>query len=167
MKKIWILIILSFVLCGCSVQETFETVNDTVLQPQQVLAKQMILTLPEDAAVPAMESDMTGQLYLCDDYFITVQTALSGDLNATIKETTGFDRDMLSVIETTQGQIHRYECVWVAAGEEEQQVGRMAILDDGNYHYVVTVMADASKSGDLTDSWNQLLSSFSLADTAP
>ena len=167
MKKILILIMLSCVLCGCGVQETFETVSDTVLLPQQALAKQVVLTLPEDAAVPAMESDMAGQLYLCDDYFITVHTSVSGDLNATIKEVTGFDRDMLSVMETTQGQTRRYECVWVAAGEEEQQVGRMAILDDGNYHYVVTVMADASKSGNLTDSWNQLLSSFSLADTAP
>ncbi len=167
MKKIWIVILLALVLSGCGVQETFETVNDTLDQQSSALAKQVVLELPEDAAVPAMESDVSGRLYFCDGYFVTVQTVESGDLNSTIKETTGFDRNTLPIIETTQGDVRRYECVWTSAGETEEQIGRLAVLDDGSHHYVVAVMADASKAGELTGRWNQLFSSFTLADTAP
>ncbi len=158
---------LASMLSGCGVQETFETVNDTLMQPEQEPAKQVVLELPEDAAVPAMESDAAGSLYLCDGYFMTVQTVKSGDLNSTIKDATGFDRNVLPIIETTQGDVRRYECVWTAAGETGDQVGRLAVLDDGNYHYVVTVMADASKAGQLTGQWNQLFSALALTDTAP
>lgn len=167
MKKFWIVIMLACMLSGCGVQETFETVSDTLRQPELGSAKQIVLALPEDAAEPAMESDRAGKLYLCDGYFITVQTVESGDLNSTVKDVTGFERSALPIMETTQGNIHRYECVWTAAGETEDQVGRLTLLDDGNYHYVVTVMADASKIGQLTDEWNQLFSALSLTDTAP
>ena len=167
MKKFWIVIMLACMLSGCGAQETFETVNDTLRQPEQMPEKQVVLSLPEDAAVPAMESDTAGKLYLCDGYFVTVQTLESGDLQSTIRETTGFDRTALPIIETVQGDVHRYECVWTTTGETEDQIGRFALLDDGNYHYVVTVMADASKVGQLTDQWNQLFSTISLTDTAP
>ena len=63
---------------------------------------------------------------------------------------------------STQGQTRRYECVWVAAGEEEQQVGRMAILDDGNYHYCMTAMADEGDVLQLRDTWQALFDSFIL-----
>lgn len=158
---------LALVLSGCGVQETYETVKDTLMQPEQGLAKQVVLALPEDASVPAMQSDVSGSLYLCDGYFVTVQTLESGDLQSTIKDATGFDRNLLPIIETVQGDVYRYECVWTAAGETEEQIGRLAVLDDGSYHYVVTAMADASKAGQLTTKWNQLFSSLTLTDTAP
>ena len=41
-------------------------------------------------------------------------------------------------------------------------MGRAAVLDDGRYHYVLTVQADAARSGELTETWNQLFSGFSL-----
>ena len=167
MKKVWIVMVLVCMLSGCGVQETFETVNDTLYQPEQTLEKQVVLMFPEDTAAPAMESETAGKLYICDGYCVTVQTLESGDLQSTIKNTTGFDKDALSIIETSQKDVRRYECVWTTTGETEDQVGRFALLDDGNYHYVVTVMADASKAGQLTDQWNQLFSSFSLTDTAP
>jgi len=166
-KKFWIVIMLVCMLSGCGAQEAFETVNDTLMQPEQAAEKQVMLSLPEDAAAPAMESDTAGKLYLCDGYSVTVQTLESGDLQGTIKETTGFDRAALPIIETVQGEVRRYECVWTTTGETEDQIGRFALLDDGSYHYVVTVMADASKAGQLTNQWNQLFSSFSLTDTAP
>ncbi len=167
MKKFWILIPLVLLLTGCRAQETFETVNDVYAEPNEIPAQQVMLMLPEDAAVPAMESDTAGKLYLCDGYTVTVQTLEAGDLNRTLKETTGFSRENLAVMETGQEKLRRYECVWTAAGEGEDQVGRATILDDGNYHYVVTVMASASQAGDLSQTWNQLFSSFSLADTEP
>lgn len=167
MRKFWILIPLVLLLTGCRAQETFETVDDVYAEPEDIPVQQVVLELPEDAAVPAMESDSAGKLYLCDGYTVTVQTVEAGDLNRTLKETTGFSGDDLAVLETGQEELRRYECVWTAAGEAEDQVGRAMILDDGNYHYVVTVMAGASQAGDLNQTWNRIFSSFSLTDTAP
>lgn len=167
MKKIWLCFLAVLLLAGCKAQETFETVNDVYAQPQADEPQKVVLALPEDVAVPAMESDGAGKLYLCDGYTVTVQTMESGDLNRTLKDTTGFSRDVLDVIETTWGALQRYECVWTAAGEAGDQVGRAVILDDGDYHYAVSVMADAATAGELSSAWNEIFRSVSLTDTAP
>jgi VCBS repeat-containing protein len=60
---------------------------------------------------------------------------------------------------TKQAETDRYESVWSAVGEGEDQVGRLVILDDGNYHYAVTVMAPAETAGELTKTWQKLLNS--------
>lgn len=167
MKKFWILLLVVLLLSGCRAQETFETVDDVYAEPAEIPAQQVILELPEDAAVPALESDTSGKLYLCDGYAVTVQTLEAGNLNGTIKEVTGFSRDTLDIISTSRAGVHRYECVWTAVGETGDQVGRAVILDDGNYHYAVCVMGDAGIAGDMSKTWNSILTSFSLADTAP
>ena len=165
MKKFWILLPVILLLTGCKAQETFETMDDVYVQPADVPAQRVVLALPEEAAMPAMESDVSGKLYLCDGYTVTVQTLQAGDLNSTIKETTGFSRDALDVITTSKAGLSRYECVWTAAGETGDQVGRAVVLDDGNYHYVVCIMGDAAIAGDMNKTWNEILTSFSLADT--
>lgn len=165
MKKFWILLPLILLLTGCGVQETFETIDDVHAQPVDAPVQQITLTLPDDATIMVMESDVFGKLYMCDGYTVTVQTRQSGDLNATIKETTGFKQDALNVISTSKDGLNRHECVWTAVGETGDQVGRAVILDDGNYHYVVCIMADAAIAGDMSKTWQDILTSFSLSDT--
>lgn len=149
-------------LTGCGAQQTLETVSDVYAQPVSVEAQQMVLSLPADAQVPTMENGEAGTLYLCDGYTITVQTAQSGDLNKTLQEVTGFSRDELKLVESVKGDAKRYDCVWTAAGEEQTQVGRACVLDDGNYHYVVAVMAGESEAGELREVWQELFDSFRL-----
>lgn len=162
MRKLGILVLLAALLAGCGAQESFETVADEHLLPVSATVGEVSLALPEEAKVPAMKNTDGSELYLCDGYALTLQTLAAGNLGRTVAEATGFSKEDLQIIQTRQGAIKRYETVWTAAGESEPQVGRLCILDDGNYHYVLTAMAGASGAGDLQKVWNDIFSSFRL-----
>ena len=153
-------------LTGCTEKE-FETVADTAQLPPQPQQRQVVLQLPVEAASPVIQSEDSGALYLCDGYTMTVQTLEAGDLEQTFRQTTGFSKDALTVLEYRQGDQKRYECVWTCAGEGTDQIGKAAILSDGAYHYVLSVMADADAVAGLKDTWKALFESFKTvgADT--
>ena len=62
------------------------------------------------------------------------------------------------------GNVQCYECVWVSAGEGGDQIGKMRLLDDGDHHYVLSVMAPAEKAEQLADTWDKLFASFHLGE---
>lgn len=165
MKRILITAICLCLLAGCGAKETFETVDDTMVQPVMAPVGQIHFALPNEASTPTMDNGENGKIYLCDGYTVTVQTFQSGDLNSTLQQVTGFSKEALTLMETTEEGLSRYDCVWSTMGEGENQVCRCAILDDGNHHYVVTVMAPESLSGAYQEAWQNLLSSISLLDT--
>lgn len=161
MKKYALIMLVCLLCVGCAAKETFESVDDAYDLQAVAVQKEVTFKLPEDAALHTVRSDY-GQLYFCDGYEITIQTMEAGDLNMTLRELTGFGADDLTVIETGKtGQI-RYECVWSAAGEGGDMVGRAAILDDGSYHYCMTVMAPEAEAARLRDTWKALFDSFIL-----
>lgn len=161
MKKGLLLLLCALLLTGCGAQETFETISDELGVSMPAVCDVQLL-LPEEAAVPSMESEDGSKLYLCDGYTVTVQTLDGGDLNRTFRELSGHSKDELTVIQTARDGIDRYECVWSAAGEGEDQICRALILDDGVYHYAVTVMANATQSGQLRQAWQEIMDSVSL-----
>lgn len=163
MKRLRIILALSLLLTGCGAQQTFETVDDVQAAPVMAQMQKISFVLPDEAAVPAIENGDGEKLYLCDGYTIAVQTMEAGDLGRTLRQLTGFDRDQLTLMQTEQTGIKRYDCVWSAAGEGGDQVCRAAVLDDGSYHYAVTVMAEFSTAGDLTETWRTILNSVSLS----
>ena len=162
MKKFLLLAGLMLLLTGCGSQETFETVTDDYVQPVMAQMQQILVSLPVDATVEVLENDNQGTIYLCDGYTVTVHTAEAGDLEKTLYTATGFSAENLPVIQTKYGGVTRTDSVWTAAGENEEQVGRVAVLDDGSYHYVLTCMTDASKMEELQPVWGELFDSFRL-----
>ena len=163
MKKIWIVAMLMLFLCGCGAQETFETLGQ-MQQPVQADPWQILLELPEDAGSPVMQSQDSGKLYMCKDFSMTIQTLPGGDLNQTFLQCTGFPVSGLQIMHTKIDGIKRYETVWASSAEEGERLGRIAVLDDGSYHYVLTVMADAQKAGQLTDTWQTLFRTLRIED---
>lgn len=164
MKKWLLLFVVMCLLTGCSATQTFETVGDEALIGTAAPVKQMQLSLPEEAAVPTMES-AAGSIYLCDGYMIAVQTLAGGDLGRTLKTLTGFTEDRLQMIRTEQAEMVRYDLSWSAAGEQGDQICRCVLLDDGAMHYAVTVMAPAENAGSLKDTWQDLMASVRLVST--
>lgn len=162
MKKCLLIAVLVCFLAGCGAPKSFETLSDEYVQPPQPMARETQLALPEEAAVSAITNGEQGSIYLCDGYTIAVQTMDAGDLDSTVRTISGFSKEKLSMMERQLPDHRRYECVWAAAGEGEDQICRAVILDDGNYHYTVTVAAGASDAGELTQTWQSLLGSFSL-----
>lgn len=162
MKKCVCFFVISLLLTGCASEETFETIADEMVQQASAQMREMVVSLPEEAASPASESE-NGRLYLCDDYEITLQTMESGDLNATVESVTGYSRENLTVIETDSGEFQRCDLVWSCAGETGDRVGKAVILDDGSYHYVLSVLCDAQQVREHEEVWQEMFDSFTLS----
>ena len=160
MKRILLVLLMSLLLAGCAEAELGETVADVWQEAVTVAApRETRLELPGEAVACAMESD-TGRLYFGDGYEVMVQTLSSGDLDATIRSLTGFDRADITVLQS-QSDPKRWEFAWASAGEGGERLGRGVVLDDGNYHYCLTVLQDADDD-DCQIIWSQVFNSFEL-----
>ncbi len=160
MKRILLVLLMSLLLAGCAEAELGETVADVWQEAVTVAApRETRLELPGEAVACAMESD-TGRLYFGDGYEVMVQTLSSGDLDATIRSLTGFDREDITVLQS-QSDPKRWEFAWASAGEGGERLGRGVVLDDGNYHYCLTVLQDADDD-DCQIIWSQVFNSFEL-----
>lgn len=160
MKRILLVLLMSLLLVGCAEAELGETVADVWQEAVTVAApRETRLELPGEAVACAMESD-TGRLYFGDGYEVMVQTLSSGDLDATIRALTGFDREDITVLQS-QSDPKRWEFAWASAGEGGERLGRGVVLDDGNYHYCLTVLQDADDD-DCQIIWSQVFNSFEL-----
>lgn len=162
MKKICVLLTIALLLCGCGAEETFETVADEMVQEVLAQPREITLTLPEETLLPAMESDGR-TLYLCSGYDVAVQTLDGGDLDATVRQVSGFGSEELTILETLAGECRCYEFVWTAATDLGEQVGRAMILDDGSYHYTVTATAPAQKAEEYQEIWNGMFETVCLS----
>lgn len=163
MKKLWVIVLLMGLLTGCGQVETFETLGDiahvssTIPQPRQV-----VLSIPQDVSLEASVSDAGVSMYSCEGYTMVLQTFSSGDLSSTVRSLSGYDPDHLQILETTCSDHTRYDWVWTAAAEEGDMICRCALLDDGNYHYVLYTMALSGNAKALGEDWNDLFASFCL-----
>ena len=162
MKKMIPILLILLLLSACGTQPTMETINDSLVGETPAVAKTLQVSLPENAAKPVMETDGGARLYDCGNYTLTTQTLPGGDLNGTLQSLTGFPTSDLAHMKTQQQGMDRYDCVWTTMGETGTQVCRGVILDDGNYHYAVTVQADATQSGSLREQWKQVLQSVTV-----
>ena len=163
MKKIATALLLALLLSGCGAKETLETVADDIpLQPVLAQPAQISVRLPDNAVSPVLESD-TQQLYFCEDYEIAIETRSSGGLSGTITALTGFAPEQLTVMHTSPEGVDRYEFVWAAAGEDGDRLGRGVVLDDGSYHYCMSVLRDAENPKKSQVVWSDVFSSFALS----
>lgn len=162
MKKWITVLLLAFLLTGCGEQGEFETVGD-LYTPEALTPGTVSLTLPGDAAAQTFVGD-GGRLYLCDGYSVTVQTLQGGDLAKTLQAVTGFSSERLTVMETEKDGCRCYRFVWTAAGEGGDQIAQTVLLDDGNFHYAVTAMADSALSGKLSVTWQEIFRSVNISN---
>ena len=145
-------------LSGCNAEETLETVSDEWIVPAMAQPREVSVRLPEDLVLPVLEQEGR-QLYMGPNYEIMLETMAAGDLQATIRNLSGYEQEQLTILETDQGEWNRYEFVWTAAGEQGHRLGRAVILDDGDYHYCMSVLRDAEESLIV---WQDVFQSFSL-----
>ena len=159
-KYLWMLLI-CLLLCGCKGQETMETIADEILLPVMAQPRDISVELPGETALPVVEND-AGRLYLCNEYEIVLQTLDAGDLGRTMQTLSGMALEDLTVMETQAEDGKRYEFVWTSAGEGGEQLGRAVVLDDGTYHYCLSVLRNADKADKSQTNWNRVFQSFKL-----
>ncbi len=163
MKKWVAILLLMLLLTGCGAQETFETLGQVDHQSNMPgPLQQVLLALPEHAAMEAVNQDTGITVYTCDDYYLVLQTSPAGDLAGTVQTASGFKPAQLTMVETACGDHARYDWVWTAVSEEGEMVCRGAVLDDGVYHYSLCAVATSAVAGKLQQQWNDLFASFCL-----
>jgi len=161
MKKVFAMVILCAMLAGCGEVPVMETVADGLPPVEQAEVRGIILELPEEAASVVWESE-EGKYYQCNGYDLLLQTFPAGDLAATVRNVSGYDKSQLTLIASHPQNLKRYDFVWTTMSQEGQMVGRSAIVDDGNYHYALTVLSPADRVLQLEEAWENLFQSFSL-----
>lgn len=166
LKIVVTVLMMSLLLCGCGVQETYETIADEMVQPVMAQPKQIQVDLPGDVLAPVLKT-AGEQVYLARDHEIIVETRSSGDLNATVAALSGFSAEELTLMQRQQDGCQRYDFVWTSAGEAGDRMGRAVILDDGDYHYCMTVLRDAAGEEMSQTSWEDVFSSFHIAGGTP
>ena len=164
MKKILCLATLVILLTGCASKPALETIADEPVQSVSATAQQILLDLPGNAKLEAMGGESQDKLYLCDGFTVSVQTMEAGDLDKTLRTATGYGAEDLMLMKTDTPAGKCYRCVWAAAGEGQTQVGKTCIVDDGSYHYVLTVMVPEAEAGKLADQVQSVLDSFQVVD---
>lgn len=163
MKKLIVLLLLMSMLVGCGAEETFEVVEDVIPVEPVAAPQQFFVSLPDETMTPTFQDD-SGELYVCQDYTISKQILESGDMERTVQTLTGQSQDDIQIIETFYDDCDRYDLVWTAAGEESLQLGRACILDDGNYHYILSTLAGEETAGQLRDTLQDMYDSCKLLD---
>ena len=152
---------LTFGLSGCGSVETFETLGEISFPDTPGVHRNISFSVPKEAAASVAYGE-NGQLYVCEGYELWVQTLPGGNMTRTVKAVSGYDCEDLTVLEQQTDGVKRYDFAWTSAGEEGAMIGRAAVLDDGNYHYVLTAMCDALDAGELRTTWDTAFQSFSL-----
>lgn len=155
-----LLILMTILLCGCTAQETFETISDEPVRSVMVQPREISVRLPDNAVAPVLEGE-TEQVYMCEDYEIVIETLSAGDLDATVRRICGYGQEQLTIMETQWDDVTRYEFVWAAAGEKGDRLGRAVVLDDGEYHYCMSVLRDAEAVTQVV--WRDVFASFTVA----
>ena len=162
MRKLALILLMTLLLSGCAAEETFETVADELVLPVMAQPRQISVSLPDNAIAPVLEGG-SEQVYLSEDYEIIIETLSSGDLNATVQSLSGYEKSELTVMETSQNDVTRYDFVWASAGEKGDRLGRAVVLDDGSYHYCMSVLRDAESTEKSQIVWSEVFGSFTLA----
>ena len=160
-KKLWFVLILPMLLGGCAAEETLETVADGIVQPVMAQPGEIAVRLPDNAVAPVLESEAE-QVYLSEDYEIIIETVSGGDISATVQRLSGYPKEELTVMETERDGVKRYDFVWASAGENGDMLGRGVILDDGSYHYCMSVLRDADTTENTQIVWRDVFESFQL-----
>ena len=161
MKKWLVIAVLALGLSGCGSEEVMETVADEWMVPVMAQPMQIQVELPGEAAMPVSETE-SGRLYLCRDYEIALQTLSSGDLDATLRSVTGYGKEDLTILETLRSRMPCYEFTWTCAGETGDRIGQGILMDDGNYHYVMTALWDEAGEADSQVVWSEVFASFDI-----
>ncbi|MDO5401759.1 MAG: hypothetical protein Q4F17_12455 [Eubacteriales bacterium] len=161
MKKFVMLLLFVGLLSGCAAQETFETVSDPEVEVLAARPAELSVRLPDGAVAPVLEGELE-QVYTAEDYEIILQTLPAGDLDRTVRTLSGYDREKLTVMETQKGSVTRYDFVWTSAGEQGDRLGRAAVLDDGQYHYCLSVLRDTETKQNTQIVWSDVFESFEL-----
>lgn len=147
MKWLAILVLLS-VLSGCSAP-VWETVED--LQPADAVMIQeppyaILIGLPEQAVLVGETGDTC--LYEAGELEILTTRFQASDLEAAVRQVSGYGADRLDILQTTRFDMPEYQFAWYSETAEGGRVYRAdLVMDDMTCYAVVCSTPEASGTG--------------------
>lgn len=163
MKRMICIIFMVIILAGCSGKSTFETLGNPCLVEPVLTPSNIIIDLPDQCTQFVLSSVQNNELYLCDNYAVYIYKLAGGNLNETFRYCTGYNMEQLPIIETTTNNMKRYDSVCTTLGEPEEHVLRIAVIDDGLFHYVLCATTSAQYAGLYTETWNEMFASMKIS----
>lgn len=166
MKRLLVLMMAAALMSGCAAEPVYETIGNAMEDTQPVISPGKIeLVLPEEAEMQVIEDEYGSKSYRIGDREVWTQICDGGDVSATLEKVTGIRADALTVMEHQVLDMPCHEIAWITTNEEGTFVARTAVLDDGNYHYCVSLMMPEADAEKLGDSFSELLSGVSISGT--
>lgn len=167
MKKCVVWMMVALLLTGCAAEPVYENIGDVWANSEPVGSPGTIeFSLPDGAQMEVLE-DSDSKCYTVGEWEIWTQVYPGGDVRSTMEQETGIGGDALTIIERQTQEMSLYETAWSTTGEDGMKVGRTAVLDDGTYHYCVSVMVPETDAGEAGEFYNQILDSVTVSDIAP
>ena len=143
MKRILIgwMAALSALLCACSAQTVWETVDGGCVQTSGGAAYAICISLPQDAAEEVFAERGARQIYTQPGggYEITTEILDAAPAAAIVRRLSGFDASALHVYKSGGKERPVWQFAWYAASDEGGRMYRCKVISDGAYCYALTV----------------------------
>ena len=143
MKRILIgwMAALSALLCACSAQTVWETVDGGCVQTSGGAAYAICIALPQDAAEEVFAERGARQIYMkpVGGYEITTEILDAAPAAAFGRRLSGFDASALHVYKSGGKERPVWQFAWYAASDEGGRMYRCKVISDGAYCYALTV----------------------------
>lgn len=162
MKKLCVILLLALALAGCASID-YEYVSDNGTIPALPNTRHTLINLPATVAEPTFAGEDGSCVYVCPEYEIHQQVLPGGDIPKTFLTVTGKSPEDLTVLQTMQQGYKRYDCMFAASGEGEQNLCRLTVLDDGYYHYILCIQTGECDYSRIQKDIEQIASSFCLS----
>lgn len=167
MKKCVVWVMAALLLTGCAAEPVYETIGDVWANSEPVSAPGMIeFAMPDGAQMEVLE-ESASRCYTVGEWEIWTQVCPGGDIRSTMAQVTGIGADALTIVTRQMQGMACYETAWSTTGEDGMKVGRTAVMDDGNYHYCVSVTVPETDANEVAEFYGQILDSVTVSDTAP
>lgn len=166
LKKGIIWIMTALLLTGCAAEPVYETIGNVWDNPEPVAsAASMEFSLPDGAEMEVLSEESGSKSYRVGNWELWTEVYPGGDVSATLEQVTGMDADALTVIQRQVGNMDCHETTWTTTDEEGVNVARAAVIDDGNYHYCISLMVPEEDAQEVGNFFEEILYSVNLVDT--
>ena len=132
---------LSALLCACSAQTVWETVDGGCVPAEGGAAYAIRIALPQDAVEEVFAERGARQIYTQPGggYEITTEILDAAPAAAIVRRLSGFDASALHVYKSGGKDRPVWQFAWYAASDEGGRMYRCKVISDGSYCYALTV----------------------------
>ena len=166
MKRILIgwMAALSALLCACSAQTVWETVDGGCVQTSGGAAYAICISLPQDAAEEVFAERGARQIYTQPGggYEITTEILDAAPAAVIVRRLSGFDASALHVYKSVGKERPVWQFAWYAASDEGGRLYRCKVISEGAHCYALTFSAPEGSGTAYDTTAAELFSSMEL-----